>query len=133
VRGVDLGEVLDRREDVCQATIGVHDRLAVRHDDATGVRAGGLHRDLLAEYHAQRKLLLIDRPRYPLSRRFRNEHAEARVSAQGVHHRFGIGVEIEQSTAPCDRRTEIPKVVQHDPALHMVGLWCETDDSVAAG
>ena len=48
MRGIDLGEMLDRREDVGQTAVGIGHRLAVRRDDARGVGAGGLDRHLLA-------------------------------------------------------------------------------------
>ena len=58
---------------------------------------------------------------------------QVRVGAQCVDDGLGIRVEVEQSSAPRDRRGQVAEVVQHELALHMIGLRCEAYDSVAVG
>ena len=129
---VDLGEILDRREHMGETTIGVGtgDR---RPRHAAGVGAGRLERHLLAEHHPQRQFVLVDGSRNPLPRRLGDQRARVRVGAERVDDGLGIRVEVEQPSAAGDRGGEIAEVVQHESALHMVGLRCEADDSVAVG
>jgi hypothetical protein len=44
------------------------------------------------------------------------------VLAQCVHHRGRIRIQIQQPPASCDRRGEVPEVVERQQALHMVGM-----------
>ncbi len=130
---VDLGEVLDRREDVRQPAVDIGHRLAVRGDDARGVGAGGLDRHLLAQHHTKGEFVLIDGPRDALPGRLRDQGAQVRVGAKRVNDGFGVGVEVQQAAAAGDRRGEVAEVVQHELAPHVVGFRCETDDSAASG
>ena len=116
-----------------QTTVDVGHRLAVGRDDAPSMGACRLQRHLLAEHHPHRELLLVDRPRNPLPGRLGDQRRQVRVGAQRVDDRLGVGVEVQQPPAPGDRRGQIAEVVQHELALHVIGLRCETDDSVAVG
>lgn len=131
VRRVDLSEILDRGEHMREAAICVGDGLTVGGHETGGVGACGLDGHLLTEHDPQCQLLLVDGPRNSLPRRLGDQRTEVRIGAERVDDRLRIRVQVEQTPASCYRRGEIPKVVQPDLALHMVGLWCETDDSVA--
>ena len=98
-----------------------------------GVGARRLERHLLAEHHPQGQLLLVDGSRDPLPGRLGHQCAQIRVRAERVDDRLGVRVEVEQSPAPGDRRGQIAEVVQHQRALHVIGIRCETDDSAAVG
>ena len=94
---------------------------------------GGLERHLLAEHHPQRQFLLVDSARYPLPWCLGDQRAQIRVGPEHVDDGLGVRVEVEQAPASGNRRGEIAEVVQHDLALHMIRLWCKTDDSVPIG
>ena len=50
---------------------------------------------------------------------------------EGVDDGLWIRIEVEQPPAPGDRGRQVAEVVQHQLALHMVGMRCQGDDSVA--
>jgi hypothetical protein len=131
VRRVEIGQVIDAGEHVGQAAARVFYRPAVPGDDTGGVRTGGLHRDLLTEHHPDGQLRLVYRAGDALSRRLRHEGTEPLVGAQRIDHRFGIGIEVEQSTAAGDRRGQVAQVVEYELAPDVVGMRCERYDPAA--
>ncbi len=129
---VDLGEVLDRREDVGQAAAGIGHRLAVRGDDAGGVGTGRLDRHLLAQHDAQR----------PARARRRCAGCVVRAPSRPAHVRSGSALSASTTASGSASRSssrrqraiavgEVAEVVQHQRAPHVVGFRCEADDSVA--
>ena len=98
-----------------------------------GVGAGRLHRHLLAQHDAQRQFGLVDGARDALSGCLRDQRTQIRVGAERVDDGLGVGVEVQQAPAAGDRGGQVPEVVQHQRAPHVIGFRCEADDSVAGG
>ena len=130
---VDLGEVLDGREDMSEATVHVGQWLAVPGHDAGGVGAGRLDRHLLAQHNAERQLGFVDGSRDALAGRLRHQCAEIPIRAQSVDDGLRVRVEVQQPPAAGNRGGQVAEVVQHQRAPDMIGFRCETDDSVPRG
>ena len=81
-------------------------RLHASVDEASGVRAGGFYRHLLAQHHTERELGLVNGAWNALSGGFGHQRAEARIRTQGVDHRLGVGVKVQKPPAAGNRRVE---------------------------
>ena len=88
-------------------------RLSVRRDQPAGMRPGRFGRNLLAQNRPHGEFGLVDRARNALSGCLGHCRRQIGVAGQRVHHRFGVGIEIQEPSAPGDRGGKVAEVVEH--------------------
>ena len=129
---VDLGELLDAREDVGEAAVGVGRPAGRRRSTRRPAWVRAALTDTCwpsTTRTASSASSTVRGMRCPGA--FATSARRSRIGAQRVDDGLGVGVEVEQPPAPGDRGGQVAEVVEHQLAPHMVGLRCEADDSVA--
>ncbi|COX15155.1 Uncharacterised protein [Mycobacterium tuberculosis] len=129
--GIDLSELLDRREGVGQSAVAIVDRPSVGGDQSARVSACGLRRYLLGEDRPHGEFCLVDCAGNALPGCLAHHCAQIRIGAQRLDDRFGIGVEVQQPSATCSGRHQVAEIIEHKQAAHMIGCRRQADDAVA--
>lgn len=131
IGGIDLGELLDRRERVGQRALGVVDRPPMGSDESARVGSHGLGRHLLAQHRPHRQFRLVDGAGNTLSGGFGHHRAQVWVRLEYRNHRFRVCVEVQEPTATGNRGREVAEVVEHEQAADMIGSRRQGDQAIA--
>ena len=92
----------------------VGDRRSGSFYEPAGDRAGSCYRDLLSDERSCGELEAVCRARDPQAGKPSDERAQQRVFGQGFVDCDGIGVEVAQVPASCNRRRQVAQVVESE-------------------